>query len=116
MRAEGWAIATALCWGFGSLLEKRGVTIGGLAPVMGTVVRTVFSLLFLLALSFPFWAQVKTAGFKSISLIAIGGDGTMTVASQFIERGVDCSEISDVAMDLCATLMDDGIGTGVRSV
>lgn len=73
MRAEGWAIATALCWGVGSLLEKRGVKIGGLTPVMGTVIRTAFSMLLLLALSFPFWTEVKTAGFKSISLIAIGG-------------------------------------------
>ncbi len=73
MRAEGWAILTALCWGFGSLLEKRGVKLGGLTPVMGTVIRTVFSLLLLLALSLPFWGEAKTAGVKSISLIAIGG-------------------------------------------
>lgn len=73
MTAEGWAILTAICWGAGSLLEKRGVKLGGFAPAMGTVVRTAFSLLLLLALSFPFWGQVKTAGVKSISLIAIGG-------------------------------------------
>ncbi len=73
MRAEYWAVLTALCWGFGSLLEKRGVFIGGLTPVMGTVIRTVFSLLFLLAVSFPFWGQIRTAGIKSISLIALGG-------------------------------------------
>ena len=72
MKAEGWAILTALCWGFGSLLEKRGVKLGGLAPVMGTVIRTAFSLLLLLALSVPFWGQVKTAGGRSISMIAIG--------------------------------------------
>ena len=73
MKAEGWAILTAVCWGVGSLLEKQGVKIGGLTPVMGTVIRTTFSLLFLLALSFPFWGQVKMAGVKSISMIAIGG-------------------------------------------
>ena len=73
MKAEIWAMLTALCWGFGSLLEKRGVSIGGLAPVMGTAIRTAFSLLLLLAVSFPFWGQVKLAGVKSISLIAIGG-------------------------------------------
>lgn len=73
MRSEGWAVVTALCWGIGSLLEKRGVKLGNLEPVVGTVIRTVFSLLLLLALSFPFWAQVRTAGIKSIMLIAIGG-------------------------------------------
>lgn len=73
MRAEIWAVLTACCWGFGSLLEKKGVTIGGLTPVMGTAIRTIFSLLFLLAVSSPFWGQVKTAGVKSITLIAVGG-------------------------------------------
>ncbi len=73
MKAEIWAALTALCWGAGSLLEKKGVKLGGLTPVMGTVIRTTFSLLFLLVVSFPFWGQVKMAGIKSISLIAIGG-------------------------------------------
>ena len=73
MKAEGWAVLTAICWGVGSLLEKQGVKIGGLAPVMGTVIRTTFSLLFLLAVSFSFWGQVRMAGIKSISMIAIGG-------------------------------------------
>jgi uncharacterized membrane protein len=73
LRAEYWAVLTALCWGFGSLLEKRGVSIGGLAPVMGTTIRTIFSLLFLLAVSYSHWGQLRTAGLQSISMIAIGG-------------------------------------------
>ncbi len=73
MKGEAWAVLTAFCWGVGSLLEKRGVKIGGLTPVMGTTIRTVFSLLFLLAVSFPFWSEVRQAGGKSISLIAVGG-------------------------------------------
>lgn len=73
MRAEGWAILTALCWGVGSLLEKQGVKIGGLSPVMGTTIRTAVSLIFLLALSSPYWQQVKTAGVQSIAWIALGG-------------------------------------------
>ena len=54
-------------------MEKKGVKMGGLTPVMGTAIRTTFSLLFLAAVSFPFWGQVRTAGGKSIFLIAIGG-------------------------------------------
>jgi transporter family protein len=73
MRAEIWAVLTAVCWGVGSLLEKRGVKVGELTPVMGTVIRTAFALVFLLALSYPYWGQVKTAGAKSIGLIAVGG-------------------------------------------
>jgi hypothetical protein len=56
MRTEVSAVFTARCWGVGSQLEKRGVKIGGLAPVMGTVIRTTFSLLLLLAVSFLFLA------------------------------------------------------------
>lgn len=73
MRAEAWAVLTAFCWGIGSLLEKKGVKIGGLAPVMGTAVRTMVSLLLLLAVSAPFWGQLRTAGTKSLVLIAVGG-------------------------------------------
>ena len=73
MRAEIWAVLTACCWAFGSLLEKRGIRLGGFSPVMGTAVRTAFSLLILLFVSFPFLGQLRTAGAKSILLIAVGG-------------------------------------------
>ena len=73
MRAEIWAVFTAVCWAFGSLLEKKGIKLGGLSPVMGTAIRTAFSLLILLAVSFPFLGQLKTAGTKSVLLIAVGG-------------------------------------------
>ena len=73
MRAEIWAAMTAICWGVGSLLEKKGVTLGGLHPVMGTTIRTVFSVLLLAIVSSPYWGQVSKAGTASISLIAVGG-------------------------------------------
>jgi transporter family protein len=73
MRAEIWALMTAACWAVGSLLEKRGVKVGGLSPVMGTAIRTAVSLLLLSVLSYPFWHQLRTAGPKSLSLIAVGG-------------------------------------------
>jgi len=97
MRAEGWAVLTALCWGVGSLLEKRGVKIGGLTPVMGTAIRTMFSLVLLLAISFPFWGQVRTAGVKSILLIAIGG-GVLTggLGIIFLYTGLKSGNLSTV--------------------
>lgn len=73
MRAEYWAVLTAVCWATGSLLEKKGVHLGDFTPVMGTTVRTTVSLLFLGALSYPYWNQVKAAGPKPLLLIAIGG-------------------------------------------
>jgi uncharacterized membrane protein len=97
MRAEGWAILTAICWAFGSLLEKQGVKIGGLAPTMGAAIRTAFSLLLLLALSVPFWGQLKTAGVRSISLIAIGGGllaGGLGIA--FLYTGLRSGSLSTV--------------------
>lgn len=73
MRAEAWAVLTALCWGFGSLLEKRGVKVGELSPIMGTTIRTACSLFLLILVSYPYWGQVRKAGAVSISLIAVGG-------------------------------------------
>ena len=73
MRAEYWAILTAICWATGALFEKQGVKLGELSPVMGTTIRTTASFLFLLIISYPFWHQVKTAGTTSLSMVAIGG-------------------------------------------
>ena len=56
MRAEYWAVLTAMCWAIGSLFEKRGVTLGNLSPIMGTSIRTAFSLLLLIFLSYPFFS------------------------------------------------------------
>jgi len=97
MRAEVWAVLTALCWGFGSLLEKMGVKIGGLTPVMGTVIRTFVSLLLLTALSAPYWGQLKTAGPKSLLLIAVGG-GVLAggLGIMFLYTGLKTGNLSTV--------------------
>ena len=73
MRAEFWAILTAVSWAVGSFFEKKGVKLGGFAPVMGTAIRTSVSLLVLAALSYPYWSQLRAAGAKPILMIAIGG-------------------------------------------
>ena len=62
MRAELWAILTAVCWAGGSYFEKRGVKLGGFSPVMGTALRTAVSLVVMAVLSYPFWGQLRTAG------------------------------------------------------
>jgi transporter family protein len=97
MQAEFWAALTALCWGVGSLLEKRGVKIGGLSPVMGAAIRTTFSLLLLLAFTYPFWGQIRTAGVKSITLIAVGG-GLLSggIAIIFLYIGLKTGNLSTV--------------------
>jgi len=97
MRPEIWAVLAALCWGIGSLLEKRGVIIGELTPVMGTAIRTAFSLILLLAASSPYWGQVRTAGAKSISLVAVGG-GLMAggLGIIFLYTGLKSGNLSTV--------------------
>lgn len=73
MRAEFYALLTAAFWAVGSFLEKKGVTMGHLSPVMGTTIRTVVSLAFLLLISYPYWHQVRAAGPRPLLLIAVGG-------------------------------------------
>lgn len=73
MQAELWAVLTALCWAVGSLLEKSGLRAGGFTPVMGTAIRTFFSLLLLSAISLPYWKEIRQAGPKPVLLIALGG-------------------------------------------
>jgi transporter family protein len=97
MRAEFWAILTAICWSIGSFLEKRGITLGDLSPIMGTAIRTAFSLSLLLFLSYPFWGQLKNAGVKSISLVAVGGgllSGCLGII--FLYAGLKSGHISTV--------------------
>lgn len=97
MRAETYAILTAMCWAVGSFLEKRGINIGDLSPIMGTAIRTVFSLSLLVFLSYPFWGQLKTAGAKSISLVAVGGgliSGCLGII--FLYAGLKSGNISTV--------------------
>ena len=97
MRAEIWAALTAVCWGAGSMLEKKGVHLGSLAPIMGTTLRTAFSLLLLAAISYPLWSQARTAGIKSISLIAVGG-GVMAggLGIVFLYTGLKHGNLSSV--------------------
>ena len=97
MRAEYYAVFTACCWAFGSLLEKKGVTLGGLSPAMGTAVRTAFSLIVLLFISYPYWDQLRTAGGRSILLIAVGGgllSGGLGII--FLYTGLKSGNISTV--------------------
>lgn len=97
MRAEFWAMLTAVCWGAGSMLEKKGVSLGGLAPIMGTTLRTAFSLLLLALVSYPLWGQARTAGLRSVSLIAVGG-GVMAggLGIVFLYTGLKHGSLSSV--------------------
>jgi uncharacterized membrane protein len=79
------------------MLEKRGIRTGALSPVMGTTIRTATSLLLLSILSYPFWHQVRAAGPRSISMIAVGGgllSGCLGIV--FLYAGLKNGSISTV--------------------
>ncbi len=73
MRAEYWAVLTALCWAVGAFFEKKGLRLGGISPLLGAAVRTAVSMAVLAALSYPFWGQLRTAGARPLLMIAVAG-------------------------------------------
>ncbi len=97
MRAELWAVMTAVCWAGGSYFEKRGMRLGGFAPIMGTTIRTATSVLVLLIVSRPYWPQVKASGLGPLLMVVLGGGvvaGTMGIA--FFYNAISAGNLSVV--------------------
>ncbi len=97
MQAELYAVFAAVCWALGSLLEKTGMRLGNLTPVMGTAIRTLFSLILLTFVSYPYWSELKSAGLKPVLLIA-GGGGVLAggLGIMFFYTGMKHGNISSV--------------------
>ncbi|QDU31992.1 EamA-like transporter family protein [Poriferisphaera corsica] len=73
MLAMIYAILTAIAWGVGGYFEKKGLQAGNLTPQVGSFIRTGVALLILSVLSYPQWKEIPQAGFKSLSLMVLGG-------------------------------------------
>lgn len=73
MKAQIFALMTAIAWGLGGYFEKKGLHLGNLAPQMGITIRTAIALVILGAVSFPHWKTVTQAGSKALLYIIIGG-------------------------------------------
>ncbi len=73
MRAEYFALLTAIAWGVGGYFEKKGLHLGNLSPQMGITIRTLVALLILAAVSYPQWRSVSQAGTKALLYMVIGG-------------------------------------------
>jgi len=73
MRAEIYALLTAVAWGVGGYYEKRGLHLGHLSPQVGITIRTAVALLILAIASYPQWRTIHTAGSKALLNIIIGG-------------------------------------------
>lgn len=73
MRAEFLALLTAAAWGVGGYFEKKGLTAGNLPPQVGIAIRTAVAFVVLGVLSSPQWKAIGSAGWRSISSVAVGG-------------------------------------------
>ncbi|PWH18901.1 MAG: hypothetical protein DDG59_04935 [Anaerolineae bacterium] len=73
MRAEFFALLTALAWGIGGYFEKKGLHLGNLSPQMGITIRTAVALVILAAVSFPQWKTLSQAGSKALWMMVFGG-------------------------------------------
>jgi bacterial/archaeal transporter family protein len=73
MKPQLLALLTAFAWGVGGYFEKKGLTLGNLAPEMGITIRTAVALIILGAISFPQWKTIPQAGSKALLYMIVGG-------------------------------------------
>lgn len=73
MRAEWFALLTAVLWGVGGFFEKKGLHMGHLSPQVGITIRTAVALVILGAVSSSHWKTIPQAGPKALLYMVIGG-------------------------------------------
>ena len=73
MKAQIFALITAIAWGVGGYFEKKGLHLGNLTPQMGITIRTFVALIILGIVSFPQWRTVPQAGSKALLYMIVGG-------------------------------------------
>ncbi len=73
MKAQIFALITAIAWGVGGYFEKKGLHLGNLSPQMGITIRTFVALIILGIISFPQWKTIPQAGSKALLYMIVGG-------------------------------------------
>jgi len=73
MKAQIFALITAIAWGVGGYFEKKGLHLGNLTPQMGITIRTFVALIILGIVSYPQWKTIPQAGSKALLYMIIGG-------------------------------------------
>lgn len=73
MKAELFALLTAVAWGVGGYFEKKGLHLGNLSPTMGITLRTATALVILAIASYPQWKSLPQAGPRAILYMVVGG-------------------------------------------
>ena len=71
--------------------------MGNLTPLTGTLIRTFFSLILISVLSWRYLGEIRTAGLKSLVLIAAGG-GVLAggLGIMFLYTGLKTGHLSTV--------------------
>lgn len=97
MKAELFALMTAILWGVGSFFEKKGLHQGGISPHIGILIRTGTAVIVLTALSYPYWHQIRTIELRPLLYVVIGG-GILagTLGMLFFYRALSAGELSRV--------------------
>jgi len=73
MKAQIFALITAIAWGVGGYFEKKGLHLGNLSPQMGITIRTFVALIILGIVSYPQWKTITQAGSKALLYMIVGG-------------------------------------------
>jgi len=73
MKAQIFALLTAIAWGVGGYFEKKGLHLGNLSPQMGITIRTFIALIILGIVSYPQWKTIPQAGPRALLYLIIGG-------------------------------------------
>ena len=73
MKAQWFALLTAIAWGVGGYFEKKGLHLGNLSPQVGITIRTFTALIILGVVSFPQWKSIPQAGSKAMLYMVVGG-------------------------------------------
>ena len=73
MKAQLFALLTAMAWGIGGFFEKKGLTLGQISPQIGITIRTAVALVILGAVSAPHWRGMAQAGPRPLLMIVVGG-------------------------------------------
>jgi len=73
MKAQFFALITAIAWGVGGYFEKKGLHLGNLSPQIGITIRTFVAFVILGIISFSQWKTIPQAGSKALLYLIVGG-------------------------------------------
>ena len=97
MKAEIFALATAILWGVGSFFEKKGLHTGGISPQVGILIRTGTAVILLAIISYPHWHQIREMEVTPLMYMVVGG-GILagTLGMLFFYKALSTGELSRV--------------------